>query len=176
MDFDGEHTRLPIDPDLAPDDPAEPSRTHTVTPKAARHGRARPDVVLAIALGGSLGTLARYGVAQVIHVAKGSFPWATFWTNVSGSFVLGFILMLIVERFPPSRYLRPFAATGFLGAYTTYSTYAVETVLLGRAGHWGAAAAYALGSLVAGAVAAWSGILLARIFPIRDRFRKGARA
>ena len=124
MDFDGEHTRLPIDPDLAPDDPAEPSRTHTVTPKAARHGRARPDVLLAIALGGSLGTLARYGVAQVIHVAKGSFPWATFWENVSGSLVLGVALVLIVERFPPSRYARPFAAVGFLGAYTTFSTYA----------------------------------------------------
>jgi CrcB protein len=165
MDFDGEHTRLPIDPDLAPDDPAEPSRTHTVTPKAARHGRARPDVLLAIALGGSLGTLARYGVAQVIHVAKGSFPWATFWTNVSGSFVLGFALILVIERFPPTRYVRAFVAVGFLGAYTTFSTFSVETVLLVKDGHAGIAVAYVLGSVATGLLAVWVGIVLGRSVP-----------
>ncbi len=78
---------------------------------------------------------ARYGIAQLIHVAPDSFPWATFWTNISGSFALGLVLALIVERFPPTRYLRPFVATGFLGAYTTYSTFAVETDLLVKDGH-----------------------------------------
>lgn len=171
-DLDGDGARVPIDPDLAPDDPAEPSRTHTVTPRAARHGRARPDVLLAIALGGALGALARYGVSEGVHVAKDSFPWATFWENVSGSLVLGVVLVLIVERFPPSRYARPFAAVGFLGAYTTFSTYAIETVLLTKDGHADLAAVYVLGSLAAGFVAAWIGIVLARSVPLRVRARR----
>ncbi|MHB8512445.1 MAG: fluoride efflux transporter CrcB [Actinomycetota bacterium] len=139
----------------------------------SRHRRAPVDVLGTIAAGGALGSPARFGIAQLIKVAPGSFPWATFWTNISGSFALGFILLLIIERFPPSRYLRPFFAIGFLGAYTTYSTFAVETMLLGKAGHTATAAAYALGSLLAGFLAVWIGIMLARVFPIRDKFTKG---
>lgn len=168
-EHDGDVHRIPIDPDLSPDDPAEPSRAHVATPKTARHGRARPDVLVAIALGGALGALARYGVSEGVHVAKDSFPWATFWENVSGSLVLGVVLVLIVERFPPSRYARPFAAVGFLGAYTTYSTFAVETVLLVKDRHAGLAVAYALGSLAAGFVAVWIGIVLGRSVPLRTR-------
>lgn len=123
----------------------------------------------AIALGGALGASARYGVAQVVHVAAGGFPWATFWTNLSGSFALGLVLALTLERFPPSRYLRPFVATGFLGAYTTYSTFAVETVLLVRAGHSGLAFAYAGASLVGGFAVAWAGIWAARVVPLPTR-------
>ncbi len=79
-------------------------------------------MLAAVALGGALGATARYAVAQLVHGAPGSFPWATFWTNASGSLVLGAVLVLVAERYPPTRYLRPFMATGFLGAYTTYST------------------------------------------------------
>jgi CrcB protein len=117
-----------------------------------------------------LGGPARYEMAQLIAVAKNGFPWATFWTNISGSFVLGFILVLVIERFPPTRYLRPFFATGFLGAYTTFSTFAVETDLLIKAGHILTAALYSLGSLAAGLAAAWAGILLARLLPRGDRW------
>ena len=111
-----------------------------------------------MALGGALGTAARYGVAQVVHAAPGSFPWPTFWTNLSGSFALGLILAVVLRHFPPRRYLRPFVAVGFVGAYTTYSTFAVETVLLARDGHATIAFAYAAASLVAGLAAAWGGI------------------
>lgn len=106
-----------------------------------RPARTRADrgVLGAIALGGALGASARYGVAKVVHVAPHTFPWATLWTNLSGSFALGFMLALLLERFPPSRYIRPFVATGFLGAYTTYSTFAVETVLLVKNGRPGLA-------------------------------------
>jgi CrcB protein len=124
--------------------------------------RRRGTILAAIALGGALGAPARYGVAQLVHVAKGSFPWATFWTNVTGSFALGLVLVLILERFPPTRYVRPFVATGFLGAYTTYSTFAVETDLLVRGGQVGTGVVYGLASLVAGFVAVWAGMLVAR--------------
>jgi len=119
-------------------------------------------VLAAIALGGALGAPARYGVAQLVHVAPDTFPWATFWTNITGSLALGVVTALLVERFPPSRYLRAFVATGFLGAYTTYSTFAVETVLLAKDGHPGIALAYAAGSLVAGFAAVWVGLAAAR--------------
>ena len=124
--------------------------------------RADPKVISAIAIGGALGASARYGVAQVITVPLDSFPWATFWTNISGSLALGVVLALVLERFPPSRYARAFAATGFLGAYTTYSTFAVETDLLVKDGHAGIAALYVIASFVAGFIAVLSGMRLAR--------------
>jgi CrcB protein len=143
-----------IDPDLLEAAArCQPERT-----RAARLG-----VLLAIALGGMLGTPARYAVGRVVHVAPGSFPWSTFVVNVSGSLVLGVLLTLIVERWPPSRYLRPFAAIGFLGAYTTFSTYMVEADLLLKDGHAGVALAYVLGSLVVGLAAVYVGIVIGRL-------------
>jgi CrcB protein len=127
--------------------------------------RTRPGVLAAVATGGALGAPARYGLAQVVHVAPGSFPWATFWTNVSGSLVLGFVLVLIAERWPASQYLRPFVATGFLGAYTTFSTFAVETDVLLKDGHLVTAMAYLVASLVAGLAAVWLGMAAAHRVP-----------
>ena len=131
--------------------------------------RARPAVIAVISIGGALGASARYGVAQVLQTQTGSFPWATFWTNVSGSLVLGVVLVLLLERFPPSRYLRPFMATGFLGAYTTYSTFAVETDVLVKDGHAATALAYVGASLVVGIAAVWAGMLFARLLPLSRR-------
>jgi CrcB protein len=136
---------------------------------ARRRYRSDAPVYGAIAAGGALGAPARYGVAQLVHVAAGSFPWATFWTNVSGSFALGLLLALVLERFPPTRYARPFVATGFLGAYTTYSTFAVETDLLIKDGHAGIGLAYAGASLAVGLAAVWAGIVAARSIPLRGR-------
>ena len=153
---------LPADPDLAVGNARKPD---TGRRRGQRRGspRARPGVLAAIALGAALGAPARYGVAQVIHVSANTFPWATFWTNISGSLVLGLFLTLILERFPPSRYLRPFVATGFVGAYTTYSTFAVETDLLVRNGHAVLGLAYGIASLGAGLGAVWAGMWLARL-------------
>jgi CrcB protein len=126
-------------------------------------------VLAAVALGGSLGAPARYGISVLVHITPGTFPWGTFWTNLSGSFALGLGMAFLLERFPPSRYLRPFAATGFLGAFTTYSTFALETDLLTHNGHAGIALAYAAASLVGGFTAVWVGLSLGRAVPIRRR-------
>jgi CrcB protein len=168
--FEQNHT-LPIDPDLAPDDRAEPAVVdHDTSTRGLRTGRrAEPSVLAAIALGGALGAPARYGLAQLVHVAPGSFPWATFATNVTGSFALGVVLALVLERFPPTRYLRPFVATGFLGAFTTYSTFAVETDLLVKDGRTAVALAYAAASVLAGVAAVWAGIWAARMLPLPHR-------
>lgn len=131
--------------------------------RAPQRARARPGVLGAVALGSALGAPARYGVAQLIRVPKDGFPWATFWTNVTGSFALGLLLALLLERFPPSRYARPFIATGFLGAYTTYSTFAVETDTLVKDGRPGTGIAYAVASLGVGLAAVWAGIVAARL-------------
>lgn len=143
---------------------SEPGARQVKAGAAAR--RTRPDVLAAIAAGGALGAPARYGVAQVIHVAPDTFPWATFWTNITGSFALGVALVLVLDRFPPSRYVRPFVATGFLGAYTTYSTFAVETDLLAKDGHAAVALTYAIASLLAGFTAVWFGMAIARTIPL----------
>ena len=157
---------LPVDSDLATREPAGPAHDRPAGRTKTRTGhRARPDVLAAIAVGGALGAPARYGVAQLIHGGPHSFPWATFWTNTTGSFALGVIVIMVVERFPPSRHLHPFVATGFLGAYTTYSSFAVETDLLIKRGRVGIALAYAATSLIAGCVAVWVGTLAARLIP-----------
>ena len=127
---------------------------------AARGGD--PRCVAAVAAGGALGTLARYGVAQFVPLSAGAFPWATFWTNVTGSFALGVVVVVLLDRYPSNRYARPFLASGFLGGYTTYSTFALETVLLARDGHAALGLAYAVASLLAGFAAAWTGLVLAR--------------
>lgn len=133
---------------------------------ARRRRRVQLGVLMAIAAGGVLGSTARYGLAELAPAAAERFPWVTFGINVSGSLALGIVLTLIVERFPPSRYLRPFVATGFLGAYTTYSTFAVETVMLVRDGHPTTAIAYVVASTVVGLAAVLLGIRLGRAIPL----------
>lgn len=128
---------------------------------------ARPDVLAVIAIGGMLGATARFKLSEALHTTADRFPWATFWTNVSGSFLLGFLLVVLLERFPPTRYLRPFLATGILGAYTTMSTYTVETALLFKDGHAATAMLYGLGSVVVGVFLAYAGIATARLVPQR---------
>lgn len=121
----------------------------------------RPLHVAAVAAGGALGAPARYAIGEATHVSAGTFPWPTFWINVAGSFALGVLLVLVVERFPPTRHVRPFLATGFLGAFTTFSTFAVETDVLAKDGHVAIAVTYAVVSLVAGLVAVFAGMRLA---------------
>lgn len=128
-------------------------------------GRAEPDVLVAIAIGGALGTPARYEVSQLIHVAKDTFPWATFVTNLSGAFVLGLFLTLAIERFPPDRHVRAFFAIGFLGSFTTFSTMAVETATLVKDHRAVLGVGYLCASIAAGLVTCCLGIVLARVSP-----------
>ncbi len=121
-----------------------------------------PRVLVAIAAGGALGAPARYEIALTLHDAQHGFPWATFWTNIAGAFVLAVFLTTIVERDTPSRYGRPFFAVGFLGAFTTFSTLATETVLLVKDGYAGVALLYLFGSVAVGLAVAVLGLLLTR--------------
>ena len=153
-------TRGPIDPDSAVDLHDEQDVFRAGGP--ARRDR-QLDVLAAIALGGGLGSVARYLVAAAFPVHPGRFPWSTFLINLSGSFALGVLMVFVLEVWPPQRYVRPFAGIGILGGFTTFSTFAVEVRGLTAHGSWALADAYALNSLVGGVAAVWCGITLARL-------------
>jgi CrcB protein len=90
--------------------------------------------VLLIAIGGSLGAVARYGLSTfVYHTTRETFPWGTFVVNLTGSFLIGVLIELFDSAIIPSEW-RSFITIGFLGAYTTFSTYTLETVNLLRDG------------------------------------------
>ena len=119
--------------------------------------------ILILALGGMLGTLTRYGIT--VGVARHwthQFPLATFAINVSGSFVIGLFLTYAAERLELDSAWRLFIATGFLGAYTTFSAYEYETAALAKSGAAGWALAYAIVSVVLGFLAVKLGIALGR--------------
>jgi fluoride exporter len=116
----------------------------------------------AIAAGGCLGTLARYGVDRAMVPAPLGFPWPTVVVNVVGSFALGLVMTLVVGRWAPTRYVRPFAAIGFCGGFTTFSTMVVEVAQRGQHGRVGTALASVVVSSLAGLVAVVLGMAVAR--------------
>ena len=120
---------------------------------------------LVVGLGGFLGANARYLVANWIGERYGtSFPYGTLVINVSGSFIIGLFLILVTERFLVHPNWRLFFSVGFLGAYTTFSTFSFENLLLLQQGSWLPGLVYMVGSVLLGLVAALSGMALARLF------------
>ena len=133
--------------------------------------RSRWDVLAVIAVGGSLGSLARYGVGRLLPWHQDGFPWATFVENVSGGLALGVLMVFLLDVWPPNRYARPFLGVGVLGGYTTFSAYMLETRDLFASGQAGTALAYLLGSLVVGLAAVWLGLGTARALVRRTQRR-----
>lgn len=116
--------------------------------------------LLSVGLGGVAGALARYYAGRTIMERWGrTFPLGTFFVNVTGSFLLCMIYAWTVKggAFPP--FLEAALTTGFLGAYTTFSTYAYETVKLLEDRENLTAFAYAIGSVLLGLGAGWLGLL-----------------
>jgi CrcB protein len=119
--------------------------------------------VLAIAVAGAVGALARYGLEGFVsRRANGAFPWGTFVVNITGAFLLGLLFTLATERWGVSAWLRSAITIGFLGAYTTFSTLSFETYKLAADRALGLAAANIIGSSVAGLAAVYLGVVLAR--------------
>jgi CrcB protein len=117
--------------------------------------------VLFVALGGAIGSAARYLVGGWFAARFGAaFPYGTFVVNVTGSFIVGLFLAYAQERVSLSPYWRLFFAVGFVGGYTTFSTYEYESVRLLQDGEMLLAAIYLIGSVVTGGVAAIAGIAL----------------
>ena len=113
-----------------------------------------------VALGGALGSMARYGCAGLAARWVGAtFPWGTLFVNVAGSLTIGFVATLISPdgRLLVSPDARAFVLVGLLGGFTTFSSFSLETLNLARDGEWLWAAANALGSLVLCLMAVWVG-------------------
>jgi CrcB protein len=119
-------------------------------------------VLVVVAFGGGFGALARYGLATLLPTQPGRFPWGTFAANVAGCFLIGVLMVLITEVWSAHRLVRPFLGVGFLGGFTTFSTYAVETRGLLQPGTVGLAFAYLAGTLVCAMLAVIAGVWLTR--------------
>ena len=139
--------RLPVDSDVTRDTDVAPPWLH---------GR----VVAAVALGGALGALARWGVGELLPHSANGFPSATLVINVAGCFLIGVVMVLVVERWPGQPLLRPFLGTGILGGFTTFSTYVVDVRTLLADGRPAVAAAYLVGTLLLGLLAVVAGLRL----------------
>lgn len=115
-----------------------------------------------IAAGGAIGACARYGATLLWPTSATAFPWTTFAINITGSALLGIVLVLIAESPRVNPLVRPFVGTGIIGGYTTFSTYAVDAQRLIGNGHPGTAMAYLVTTLLTALAAAWAAASLTR--------------
>ena len=120
--------------------------------------------ILIVGAGGFFGAIARFVVASLIGQKWGrSFPLGTFFVNVSGSFFIGLLMSLFTERFMVNPQWRLLLVVGFLGAYTTFSTFEYETGGLIKDGEWFIALLNIVLSVIAGFVALKIGEVIARV-------------
>ncbi len=119
--------------------------------------------ILLIGIGGFCGAIARYAVDTWISDAvRTPFPWGTLAINVTGSFALGMLFALTAEHGPLPEELRLPLGAGFLGAYTTFSTFALESLRLGDSGSSSLAIANVAGSVLLGLAAVLMGVAIGR--------------
>jgi fluoride exporter len=159
---------LPLDPDVEVDD------TVTAAPRAVH---LRPAFIALVFTGGALGTLTRYAVSLVIPAWNG-LPVPTFAINATGAFLLGLLLVSLTHRGPDHgarRAARLFLGTGFLGGYTTYSAFAVDTDGLIASADVAGAALYGLATVLVGAAATFGGMTIGFFVPRRRGTRAGGR-
>jgi len=119
-------------------------------------------VAIAVAIGGALGAVSRYGIDRLLERRSlAAFPWGTFIVNVSGSFAIGVVIATLTDRDAPT-WLRTGLAMGVIGGYTTFSTFAKESLDLVEEGRMALALAYVLGSVCLGVLAVFAGMQVGR--------------
>ena len=120
-------------------------------------------VLLAVAIGGAIGSLARYSLDRFIEQRSFAvFPWSTFTINATGCLLIGAVIAALVDRHNVPAWVRVGLAMGVLGGYTTFSTFAQESLDLIEEGRLEVAALYALGSVAVGIVAVLIGMRVGR--------------
>ena len=120
--------------------------------------------ILAIGVGGFLGALGRYWVSGLAQRLGGRFPYGTLSVNLIGSFILGLFATLFLEKVIVNQEMRLFLLVGLLGAFTTYSTFSLETLNLMRGGEWMFAGLNVLANVVGTLIAVWAGISIAKLW------------
>jgi fluoride exporter len=116
-----------------------------------------------VGIGGFAGVIARYALSMLIVQRLGSvFPWHTLTINLTGSFAIGVIMTVLLDRLMFDSPLRLLLVVGFLGGYTTFSSFTFEAVMLIERDAWTPALAYLLASNLLGLIATVVGIALAR--------------
>jgi len=119
--------------------------------------------LIAVALGGAAGAVLRWLMASGIQkMAGGAFPWGTFAVNALGSFLLGFLFVWLIERSTASELVRLAVTVGFLGAFTTFSTYSLESIRLLQEGAFALAFGNIMGQVLVCLLLTWLGVQLAR--------------
>lgn len=119
---------------------------------------------LAVAFGGALGALSRYWMYNAwTKLAENQFPYVTLMVNVAGSLLIGVAFVLLVERNLVGLECRNVISVGFLGAFTTFSTFSLDALGLLEQGHISLAVIYIISSVVVCILAAWLGIAVARL-------------
>lgn len=121
-------------------------------------------ILLAVGFGGALGAVSRYWLAGVLNSKADKLPLGTLSCNVIGSLVMGILFVLIMEKAKLSPELRPMLMVGFLGAFTTFSSFSLETVALLQEGHTMSALIYVLLSVILCIIALSVGIWFTRLF------------
>ncbi|MDB9949300.1 fluoride efflux transporter CrcB [Porticoccaceae bacterium] len=119
---------------------------------------------VAVAVGGALGAMARYAISTwIFQVSSHKFPYATLTVNVLGSFVMGILFVVIIERSALPVEMRSLWMIGFLGAFTTFSTFSLDALGLWQNGHLFMALLYVLATVVLCLLAISSSIWLTRL-------------
>ncbi|WP_018656123.1 fluoride efflux transporter FluC [Actinomadura flavalba] len=119
---------------MAASEPIDPDVDLGSAAQRAELRRAPWSVLGAVAVGGALGALARYGLTTAYPLAPGAFPWTTFAINLAGCLLIGVLMAALAASPNASPLTRPFLGVGVLGGFTTFSAYAVDTVTTARAG------------------------------------------
>jgi len=118
---------------------------------------------LIVFLGGGVGAALRHGInLGTARFLSNGFPYATFFINITGSFVMGLIAAWFAFKGDASQHWRLFLTTGILGGYTTFSTFSLDAALLYERGQLGLAAGYVIGSVVLGLIGLFAGLAVVR--------------
>jgi CrcB protein len=119
---------------------------------------------MAVGLGGFLGAVSRYWVSGLAQRLSDRFPFGTLSVNLLGSFILGVLATLFLEKIIVSQEMRLFVLVGLLGAFTTYSTFSLETLNLMRSGEWLFAGFNILINVLGTLIAVWAGVGVAKLW------------
>ena len=114
-------------------------------------------------MGGAAGALLRFFWGEFFPASGTGFPWAVFTENITGAFILGWLLAVFIRRLGKHRYIRSFFGTGLVGSFTTFSGITTDLVIFTNSGSYLLLILYTSVSILAGLIAAWAGLTVGRI-------------